>query len=61
MDKVFAISGPTSSGKTDVAIKLAQKVDGEVIGVDSRQIYKSIPIGTAQPSKQELDQQSMGA
>ena len=54
MDKVFAISGPTSSGKTDVAIKLAQKVDGEVIGVDSRQIYKSIPIGTAQPSKQEL-------
>ena len=55
MDKVFAISGPTSSGKTDVAIKLAQKVDGEVIGVDSRQIYKSIPIGTAQPSKKELD------
>lgn len=55
MDKVFAISGPTSSGKTDVAIKLAQKVDGEVIGVDSRQIYKSIPIGTAQPSKQELE------
>ena len=55
MDKVFAISGPTSSGKTDVAIKLAQKVDGEVIGVDSRQIYKSIPIGTAQPSKDELE------
>jgi len=55
LDKVFAISGPTSSGKTDVAIKLAQKVDGEVIGVDSRQIYKSIPIGTAQPSKQELE------
>ena len=54
MNKVFAISGPTSSGKTNLAIKLAQKVDGEVVGVDSRQIYKSIPIGTAQPSKQEL-------
>ena len=54
MDKVFAISGPTSSGKTNLAIKLAQKFDGEVIGVDSRQIYKSIPIGTAQPSKKEL-------
>lgn len=55
MDKVFAISGPTSSGKTNLAIKLAQNIDGEVIGVDSRQIYKSIPIGTAQPSKKELD------
>ena len=55
MDKVFAISGPTSSGKTNLAIKLAQNIDGEVIGVDSRQIYKSIPIGTAQPSKQELE------
>ena len=55
MDRVFAISGPTSSGKTDLAIQLAQKLDGEVIGVDSRQIYKSIPIGTAQPSKDELE------
>tara|TARA_Y100001936_G_scaffold98015_1_gene96368 strand:+ start:663 stop:1571 length:909 start_codon:yes stop_codon:yes gene_type:complete len=55
LDKVFAISGPTSSGKTNLAIKLAQNIDGEVIGVDSRQIYKSIPIGTAQPSKKELD------
>ena len=55
MDKVFAISGPTSSGKTNLAIKLAQNIDGEVIGVDSSQIYKSIPIGTAQPSKKELD------
>ena len=55
MNKVFAISGPTSSGKTNLAIKLAQNIDGEVIGVDSRQIYKSIPIGTAQPSKKELD------
>jgi len=54
LNKVFAISGPTSSGKTNLAIKLAQKLDGEVVGVDSRQIYKSIPIGTAQPSKQEL-------
>ena len=55
MNKVFAISGPTSSGKTNLAIKLAQKLDGEVVGVDSRQIYKSIPIGTAQPSKDELE------
>ncbi len=55
MDKVFAISGPTSSGKTDLAIKLAKKFDGEIVGVDSRQIYKSIPIGTAQPSKKELN------
>ena len=35
----FAIAGPTASGKTHLAIKLAQKFNGEVIGVDSIQIY----------------------
>ena len=54
LEKILVIAGPTASGKTDVSIKLAAKFNGEIIGVDSRQIYKSIPIGTAQPSKDQL-------
>ena len=44
--KVIVILGSTSSGKSDVAIKLAKKVDGEVISVDSRQIYQHMNLGT---------------
>ncbi len=51
----LAIIGPTAIGKTSVAIAVAQKVNGEIIGLDSRQIYKDMPIGTAQPSSAELD------
>ena len=55
LEKILTIAGPTASGKTDVSIQLAERFNGEIIGVDSRQIYKSIPIGTAQPSKKEID------
>ncbi|MED5451352.1 MAG: tRNA (adenosine(37)-N6)-dimethylallyltransferase MiaA [Candidatus Neomarinimicrobiota bacterium] len=55
LEKILAIAGPTASGKTDASIKLAERFDGEIIGVDSRQIYRSIPIGTAQPSKDQLE------
>lgn len=48
------ILGPTGVGKTAVAISLAQKFNTSVISADSRQFYKEIPIGTAQPSKEEL-------
>ncbi|MBC8323731.1 MAG: tRNA (adenosine(37)-N6)-dimethylallyltransferase MiaA [Candidatus Marinimicrobia bacterium] len=51
----LAIVGPTAVGKTSVAIAVAQKINGEIIGLDSRQIYKGMPIGTAQPSAEELD------
>ncbi len=51
--KILTIVGPTASGKTGLAIAVAQKVNGEVIGLDSRQIYTGIPIGTAQPTKEE--------
>ena len=54
LEKILTIAGPTASGKTDASIKLAERFDGEIIGVDSRQIYRSIPIGTAQPSKDQL-------
>jgi len=45
-NKILIISGPTATGKTNVAIKLAQKFNGELISADSRQIYKGMDIGT---------------
>lgn len=52
--RVIVIVGPTCSGKSDVAIKLADKLDTEIISADSRQIYKYLDIGTAKPSPNEL-------
>ncbi|MCG6201112.1 tRNA (adenosine(37)-N6)-dimethylallyltransferase MiaA [Psychromonas antarctica] len=48
------LMGPTASGKTDLAIKLAQQCHCEIISVDSALIYKSMDIGSAKPDKQEL-------
>lgn len=45
-NNVIVILGPTSSGKSEVAIKLAKKFDGQVISADSRQIYRGLDIGT---------------
>ena len=52
---VIVIVGPTASGKTGAAIELAKKIGGEVISADSRAIYKYMDIGTAKPSKEEMD------
>lgn len=46
MKKIVFIGGPTASGKTDIALKLAQQFNGELINADSRQIYKYLDIGT---------------
>ena len=54
IEAIPTILAPTASGKTDLAINLAKKIDGEVIGLDSRQIYEQIPIGTAQPTKKDM-------
>ena len=54
MNKILTIIGSTGLGKTDLAIKIAKKINGEIIGLDSRQIYKYMQIGTAQPSEAEL-------
>lgn len=48
------ITGPTASGKTALAIKIANKCNGEIISADSRAIYKGADIATAKPSKEEL-------
>ncbi len=50
---LIAIVGPTASGKSSLAIKLAKKYNGEIICADSRTIYKGMNIGTAKPSSQE--------
>lgn len=52
--KVIVITGPTASGKSALAIKLALQRGLEIISADSRQIYHGIPISTAMPSEEEL-------
>ena len=49
----MVITGPTASGKSDVAMKLAMKYDGEIICADSRTVYKGMDIGTAKPSSDD--------
>ena len=51
--KIILISGPTASGKTNFAVKLAKKINGEIINADSMQVYKELKILTARPSKNE--------
>ena len=45
-NKIIVILGPTATGKSDVAIRLAKKFNGEVISADSRQIYRYMDIGS---------------
>lgn len=52
--KVIVIVGPTASGKTELSIRVAKKLDGEIISADSMQIYKKMNIGTAKPTKEEM-------
>ncbi len=51
---IFAITGPTASGKSDLALELAQKIGGVILSVDSLAVYKEIDIASAKPSKEEL-------
>ena len=53
MNKIITILGPTACGKSTLAVELAIKLNGEIIGLDSRQVYKDMPIGTAQPTKKD--------
>lgn len=55
LKKVITLVGPTASGKTSLAIGLAKRIGGEIISLDSRQIYKGMSIGTAQPSMEEME------
>ena len=52
--KIILIAGPTSSGKSNFALKLAKKIKGEIINADSMQVYKQLQILTARPKKKDL-------
>lgn len=51
---LIVVTGPTGSGKTDLAIKLALHYGCHILSADSRQLYREIPIGTAAPTKEQL-------
>ena len=53
-NKLLIISGPTASGKTALAVKLAKKYNGEIISADSRQIYKHLDIGTGKDHPKDV-------
>lgn len=53
LHKTLVIVGPTASGKSDLAITLAKKYDGEIISADSRQVYRGMDIGTGKVTKRE--------
>ncbi|MBI2017455.1 tRNA (adenosine(37)-N6)-dimethylallyltransferase MiaA [Candidatus Daviesbacteria bacterium] len=55
MKKALVILGPTSTGKTDVALNLAKKFNGELISCDSRQVYKNLDIGTGKLPTKKVD------
>jgi len=54
LPKVIAIVGPTASGKSSLGVYLAQKLNGEIISADSRQVYKGLDIGTGKVTKKEM-------
>lgn len=54
LPKIITVVGPTSSGKSDVAVLIAKKIGGEIISADSRQVYKGMNIGTGKVTKKEM-------
>ena len=52
--KVFIILGPTATGKSDVAVQIAKKFNGEIISADSRQVYKGMDLGSGKITKNEM-------
>ena len=54
MIKLIAVTGPTASGKTALAVSLAKRFDGEVVGADSMQIYREMSVATAKPTEEEM-------
>lgn len=52
--QIIVILGPTASGKSDLAVKIARKLNGEVISADSRQVYEGLDIGSGKITKKEM-------
>ena len=57
--KIILIAGPTASGKSNFSLKLAKKINGEVINADSMQVYKQLQILTARPNKKDIKKLSI--
>ena len=55
LQKLIIILGPTAAGKSDLAVKLAKKFNGEIVSADSRQIFKGMDIGTGKITKKEMN------
>ena len=55
MNNIICIAGPTASGKTALAVELAKELNGEVVSCDSMYVYKRMNIGTAKPTREEMD------
>lgn len=55
MKKVIAIVGPTAVGKTSLSIELAKRFNGEIISGDSMQVYRTLDIGTAKVTSEEME------
>jgi len=51
--RILVIAGPTASGKSDLALRLAHALDGEIVNADSMQIYRGMNIGTAKPTAEQ--------
>jgi tRNA dimethylallyltransferase len=51
--RVLVVAGPTASGKSELAVELAERVGGEIVGADSRQVYRSMDAGTAKPTREQ--------
>jgi tRNA dimethylallyltransferase len=54
MQKIIVVCGPTATGKSDYAVALAKKINGEVISADSRQVYRGLNIGSGKITKREM-------
>ena len=52
--RLIAVVGPTASGKSRLAVELAKRLGGEILSCDSMQIYRDMNIGTAKPTKDEM-------
>ena len=55
MERILVVAGPTAVGKTEYAVRLAKRYDGEVVSCDSMQLYKYLDIGSAKPTTEEMD------
>ena len=55
MATVLCVVGPTATGKTKMGVALAKRFNGEVVSVDSMQIYRGMAVGTAAPTAEEME------